>query len=289
MNSSPPVADLTAIARDVYSQYGEDGVIEWVFERLPARHRVCVEFGAWDGRNLSNTFNLVENRGWKAVYIEADSRKFLDLKKTATAYPAIRPIHSLVSTTGPCSLDALLERERVPVDFDLLSIDIDGNEYDVWESTTRFMPRLVVIEHNATFPTGFEFIDRGGRGFIGSSAASLCALAARKGYGLLGANIANLFFLRQEDFAVLGVRPRDVGEVPTLYEACYVLFNNAGEVVLSNAAVARKLRGVRYAQRRKTWTRRLLWLPTLYALGEPHRQGGAVLNVLRRLNSLIRG
>lgn len=283
MDNSLPVADLKTIARDVYSQCGEDGVIDWLFSRLPARHRICVEFGAWDGRKLSNTFNLVENCGWKAVYIEADSRKFRDLKKTAAAYPAITPVHGLVATAGPSSLDALLERERLPADFDLLSIDIDGNEYDVWQSTTRFAPRLVVIEHNATFPPGFEFVDRGGRSFIGSSAASLCELAASKGYGLLGANVANLFFLRAEDFPVLGVRPLDVGEVPTLYETCYVLFNHAGEVVLSNAAVARKLRGVRYARRLKTWTRRVLRMPTFYALGESRTRDGAVLSALRRL------
>ncbi|MGB6797821.1 MAG: hypothetical protein WBE48_14975, partial [Xanthobacteraceae bacterium] len=53
-----PLADaLKKLERNVYSQNGEDGVVEWVFSKIRPRHRICVEFGAWDGRNLSNTFN----------------------------------------------------------------------------------------------------------------------------------------------------------------------------------------------------------------------------------------
>ncbi len=278
--------DLKKLERNVYSQFGEDGIIEWVFSRITPRHRICVEFGAWDGRKLSNTFNLVVHHGWKAIHIEADPCKFRTLKTTAAAYPAITPVCSLVTAAGESSLDRILERQGVPDDFDLLSIDIDGNDYDVWEATVRFHPTLVVIEHNATFPPEFDYIDRGGRGFIGSSVASLNALASRKGYALLGCTATNSFFLLEPCFFTLGVKPQAVEQGLDRAATCHVFINHAGEFVFSNGAVADQLSGVAYARPLKTWVRRALGLPTFYALGEPHREGGAVLKFLRWIKSL---
>ncbi|MGO9682054.1 MAG: FkbM family methyltransferase [Beijerinckiaceae bacterium] len=277
-------ADLKKLRRDVYSQNGEDGVVEWVFGRIVPRHRVCVEFGAWDGRNLSNTFNLVAHHGWKAVYIEADPRKFRKLQATASAYPGITPVCSLVATEGETSLDRILERHSVPADFDLLSIDVDGNDYDVWEAMTRFQPAMVIVEHNMSLPPEFKFVDRGGRAFMGSSAAAFTDLAARKGYGLLGSADANLFYLREPHFSALGVTPQSVA-VLDHQPTCYVFFNYADEVVFSDPLAARKLRNVSYARRLKTWIRRLARVPTFYVLGDAHREGGAVLKLLRWIGS----
>lgn len=275
--------------RNVYSQYGEDGIVEWIFGRLAPGNKTCVEFGAWDGRNLSNTFNLVAHHGWKAVYIEADPNKFPALQKTAIAFPAITAVCSLVTSAGDSALDEILRRCNVPEEFDILSIDIDGNDYDVWEASVRYRPRLVIVEFNSTFPGEFSYVDRGGRGFIGSSAAAFAALAARKGYGLLGRTATNLFFLRSDCFPALGVGPQAVADVVDRKDVCYALLNYAGEVVLSDEAMARRLRGVSYAKPLKTWARRLSGAPTFYLLGEPHASGGPVLKLLRRLARLARG
>jgi hypothetical protein len=284
-----PKADIRSLARNVYSQTGEDGVIDWVFSRMTPRHRICVEFGAWDGRNLSNTFNLVENKDWSAVYIEADPKKFEALKRTAAAYPKIAPVCCFVEASGENSLDRILERQGIPDDFDLLSIDVDGPDYDIWESVTRYRPGLVVIEHNPTFPVGTEFIDRGAREFIGSSATSLNILAAKKGYGQLGCTRGNSFFLRNDLFDALDARPQTDAEAFDDSLVCNVYLNHAGEFVFSNPVVAARLRGVAYASRVKTWTRRLLGMPTFYVLGQPHVEAGAVMKLLRRLAAWLRG
>lgn len=281
--------DLKRFARNVHSQNGEDGIVEWIFSRVAPGSKTCVEFGAWDGRNLSNTFNLIAHHGWKAIYIEADPNKFPALTKTAAAYPAITPVCSLVTSAGETALDNILTRHAAPEEFDVLSIDIDGNDYEVWEASVRYRPRLVVVEFNPTFPADFNYIDSGGRGFIGSSAAAFTALAARKGYGLLGATATNLFFLRDDCFAALGVRPQALGEVLDPQAACYAFFNYAGELVFSNETMAQRLRGVSYAQRLKTWARRVSGMPTFYVLGQPHAQSSVVLKFLRRLATLVRG
>ncbi len=284
-----PLADaLKRLERNVYSQNGEDGVIEWVFGKIPPRHRVCVEFGAWDGRNLSNTFNLVAHHGWKAVYIEADPRKFEDLKRTAAAYPGITPVCGRVSTSGESSLDRILERHNIADDFDLLSIDIDGNDYDVWEALDRFHPTMVIVEYNVSFPPDYKFVDRGGSAFMGTSPASLAELAERKGYALLGSIGTNLLFLRAQYFSALGVKPQTVAAALGHRPACYVFFNQADELVFSDPAVARKLRGISYAQPMKAWARWLSNMPTFYVLGEPHRSSSAVLKFFRWVASLAR-
>ena len=65
--------------RDVYSQTGEDGIIEKILETLPENDEWCVEFGAWDGQYLTNTRYLIEEKEYSAILIEADKKKFLDL------------------------------------------------------------------------------------------------------------------------------------------------------------------------------------------------------------------
>jgi hypothetical protein len=282
------VADFKKLQRNVYSQNGEDGIIEWVFSRLTPRHSICVEFGAWDGRNLSNTFNLVAQHGWSAVYIEADQRKFRALRKTAAAYPSITPVCSAVATSGESSLDRILARHDIPKDFDLLSIDIDGNDYGVWEAAVLFHPTLVIVEFNPTFPAAFSYIDRDGREFIGSSAAALAALASDKGYGLLGRCGPNLFFLRENCFSILGVEPQAIDNALGHSTGCYVFLNYAGEIVFSDAGMAKRLRAVTYAQPWKSLVRRAFRLPTFYVLGETRRTDGFLLNMLRWVSAVFR-
>ncbi len=72
---------LLIYASNVESQNGEDGIIAHIFSVLPkAEKRYCVEFGAWDGRYLSNCFNLVRNQGWNGLFIEANEQKFEQLR-----------------------------------------------------------------------------------------------------------------------------------------------------------------------------------------------------------------
>jgi hypothetical protein len=280
--------EFKCLERNVYSQSGEDGVIEWLFRQIQPRHRVCVEFGAWDGHNLSNTFNLVEQSGWTAIYIEADARKFRALEKTPSIYPSITPVHCLVSAAGKDSLDCILRRRNVPEDFDLLSIDVDGSDYDIWEGMTQFRPALVVIEHNPSIPPGIKYIDRGGRTFMGSSATALTELALKKGYGLLGCTFGNSLFLREDLFDALSTRPQKVADAFDRVGTCNVYLNHAGEIVFSNDAVARRLRAVVYASFWKTFVRRLFRMPTLYVLGQSHAKENTFLRLLRRMTTLVR-
>ena len=116
----------------------------------------CCEFGAWDGKHGSNTFNLVKNFSYKAVYIESDRNKFKDLKKTEAKYPNIYAINQTIdkNKNSSNSLEKILEKTKIPLDFEILSIDIDSYDLDVWETLEKYRPKIVVIEVNSSIEPG---------------------------------------------------------------------------------------------------------------------------------------
>jgi hypothetical protein len=163
---------------------------------------VC-EFGAWDGVHLSNTFDLIQ-RGFKSVLIEGDEEKFKDLKKLSVKYPTITPICAYVDHVpgSQNSLDNLLKTTDIPFDFDVLSIDIDSFDYQVWDSFKNYMPKIVVIEINGDIGTLVpDHIHTPGV-FQGTSFLPMMNLAKQKGYTLVG-HTGNLIFIRDDLYSSL--------------------------------------------------------------------------------------
>ena len=152
---------LEEFARNVTSQYGEDGIIEKILEVIGENDRWCVEFGSWDGKRCSNTFSLINEGGYSAVLIEGDSKRFKDLIKTFEGNEKTTLMNTFVGFEKEDGLDALLKTIKMPVNFDLLSIDIDGNDYHVWQAIWDYKPKVVVIEFNPTISKAVEFIKRG--------------------------------------------------------------------------------------------------------------------------------
>ena len=197
-----------AYRSDEHSQNGEDGVLAELLNRLgisAADASWCVEFGAWDGMHLSNTFALVK-KGWKAAYIEGDADRFKTLLETAKRHPEIVPLNAFVSHTAQDknSLDNLLRDLDLPSDFDVLSIDIDSHDCEVWESLTGFMPKIVVIEINSSIPPGIE--KKHSAESPGNSFTSTHEVGRKKGYSLV-CHTGNLIFVRDDLAAKLGIDP----------------------------------------------------------------------------------
>lgn len=194
-----------AYARDDTSQGGEDGILERIFELIPGGDRWCCEFGAWDGRKYSNTYQLIANRGWAGVLIEADPVKFEDLKKTYAGNAKVVLLNCFVEYSGDGLLDNLLAGTSTPVDFGLLSIDIDGNDYHVWASINTYRPKVVVVEYNQSIPNHLEFVQAADPAAChGNSLLSLTMLAARKGYQLVAVTDTNGIYVRDEYFPLFG-------------------------------------------------------------------------------------
>ena len=185
--------------RDVHSRAGEDGVIEVILERLPARDRWCVEFGAWDGHHCSNTRNLIDAHGYSAVLIEGDPTRTRALREALGGHPRIVIIERYVGFTGEDRLDALLAGTGAPRGFDLLSIDIDGNDHAVWDAVVDYQPKVVCIEFNPTIPLPVRYVQPADpKVSRGSSLAAMVELGKRKGYELVAVTMSNAFFVRTE-------------------------------------------------------------------------------------------
>ena len=200
---------LIQYARDNTSQNGEDGIIAKIFEVLPSPSypRVCVDVGAWNGHHLSNTYSLLvpsddeSQQRWEGVLIEANKERFEELR--ALHEPLGNTcINAIVSSDQGSnnSLVSILKQKakHLPMDFDFLSIDVDGSDYwllhDVWK-VGGYRPKVVCIEANPTMPNDLIYIPaRSDTIRHGASLAALVELAESHGYLLIETTIYNAFF-----------------------------------------------------------------------------------------------
>lgn len=188
----PPFRDWLS---NTHSQCGEDGIIAHLLEAMGIENGYFVEFGAWDGRHLSNCAALAD-RGFAGCFIEGDSDRFLDL---IAAYPDrndIKRLNAFVEITGSNSLDSLLTGLDAPRELTVLSIDIDGLDYHVWESLVDHKPALCIVEFNPTIPAHVVFVQACDASVNhGSSLAALWMLGQQKGYSLVAVTDFNAFFI----------------------------------------------------------------------------------------------
>jgi hypothetical protein len=192
------VTTLNQFARNVNSQFGEDGILEAILCRLPETNHWCVEFGAWDGRFMSNTCHLIESMNYRAVLIEGDPRRFEELSANYSQNQSVRTVHAWVGWQDH-RLDDILASTEIPRDFDLLCIDVDGNDYHIWAATHQYRPKVVCIEFNPTVATGIEFVQKAKAGLCqGASLTSMVSLGKAKDYELIAATRNNAIFVLAE-------------------------------------------------------------------------------------------
>lgn len=190
---------------NIYSQNGEDGVIEELLNRLNITNGWVCEFGAWDGKHLSNTFNLVKHKQFKAIFIEGDNDKYNDLLKTVDEFQTIVPIKAFVHYNDTqYSLDNLLKNTDIPNDFDILSIDIDSFDYQVWKSVKVYKPKIVIIEINSSVKANdSEWIHTPNK-YQGTGFKPTYDLGIEKGYKFV-LHTGNMFFVREDLFNKLDI------------------------------------------------------------------------------------
>jgi len=229
---------LGQYAKNIYSQYGEDGILEEILRRISSAHNLdkwCVEFGAWNGIHLSNTYNLIKNLSYKAVLIEGDKKKYQELCRNIPQREVVK-ICKFITFDGDSTLDAVLGATSIPKNFDLLSIDIDGCDYFIFESMIKFLPKVVCIEYNPTIPNEVEFTQP--KNFAikqGSSPLSLLKLANSKGYVLAATTHTNLILIH-DGFkeAVIGSSNPSLNDLRDDADIKMFIFSGYDGTILSN-------------------------------------------------------
>lgn len=208
--------NLLSFGRDITSEHGEDGVLEKIFEIIGEGEKWCVELGALNGVHGSNVWHLVREKGWSSVLIEADRTYFEKLQQEYADKEHSHCVNAFVSFDGEDSLDKIFARTPLPQVFDLFSLDIDGNEYHLWESLNKYRPRLMLVEFNPSIPNDVVFIQpRDMKIFQGSSLCAFVELGKRKGYELIAANETNAFFVPKELFPKFNIPDNSIDVLHT--------------------------------------------------------------------------
>lgn len=197
---------LAPFEHRVFSQNGEDGVLAEIFRRIGTTNQTFVEFGC--GNGIENNSVYLLHRDWSGLWIDGDRRLVSRISRSHTRFTergALRLAEAFVTAEN---IEAIFAAHDVAEEPDLLSIDIDGNDYWVWEAIERYRPRVVVVEYNALWPPDAQWVqayapDRpwDGTSHHGASLASLAALGEKKGYRLVHCDLSgvNAFFVRNEE------------------------------------------------------------------------------------------
>lgn len=184
---------------NIHSQHGEDGILLKIFDLIGIKHRYAVECGALNGVHLSNTRHFIVDHNWRALLIEADPTAFEKLCKNYADNAQVICLNSFIDFSGVNTIDTIFAAKNVPIDLDLFVLDIDGNEYHIWDSMNKFRPRVMIIEFNQTIPNDILFIQpRDMKVQQGSSLRALNELAKSKNYQLVAATDCNAFFVANE-------------------------------------------------------------------------------------------
>lgn len=193
-----------------FSEHSEEGIVQCVFSVLKPQNKWCVDCGAFDGKTSSNTLALVK-KGWQTVQIEGNEKFFKQLEETYKGIKNAQLVNKIVDRgyfTTDSNLEAILRTCGVPKNFDFLSIDVDGYDYEIWRSLSEFHPNLICVETNQV-EHDFSVVDydpsRSLWKYTGKSPSYhdatvglLNKLAEEKGYDYLCWDISNAFYVRKE-------------------------------------------------------------------------------------------
>lgn len=204
----PRYADPKRLLRygfKVYSQHEEDGIIQEIFRRIGTSSRTFVEVGVETGVECNTAKLLIE--GWRGSWIEANPQACKAISANFADFLKDRRLTLQQSLVTAENINALIESAGFADELDLLSIDIDFNDYWVWKAVSAVRPRAVVIEYNAGLHPPLSVTvpyqpNRAGDGtnFFGASLEALVRLGRDKGYRIVGCNISgsNAFFVRED-------------------------------------------------------------------------------------------
>lgn len=203
------IDDINNYRHPVYSQNGEDGIIHMIFKVIGTTDRYFVEFGTQDGSEC-NTRYLREIDNWKGLMMDGGFKNsFIGLQKEFITLKNILQ---------------LFKKYKVPKMFDLLSIDIDGNDFYIWNKIcTQYSPRVIIVEYNASYGLEDKIIVYKKNFYFkknlyfGASVTSFFKLGRKYGYSLVGTDGINAYFIKDSVLKESLYTFKDINNVNKLY------------------------------------------------------------------------
>jgi hypothetical protein len=192
----------------VYSQWGEDGICNWLLDQLPNIPETFVEFGV-ENYTESNTRLILKVRNWRGLVIDGSQKNVDDIKGQDIYWK--HDLKALCAFIDRDNINNIIESAGIVGDIGLLSIDIDGNDYWVWQAIRVISPAIVVCEYNAVlgdvYPISVPYRSEFQRTkadpsnlYFGASIKAMILLGQSKGYTFVGSTStgANAFFVRND-------------------------------------------------------------------------------------------
>lgn len=202
-----PANGLAQYEYSLLSQNGEDGILRFLFGEIGFGSRRFVEFGF--GAHQCNSLRLILHERFEGLLMDG-SQENCDFFNMTAAKRGITGVQAVPAFLTRDNLEPLITGHGLSGEIDLLSLDVDGNDYWLWEALTRITPRVACIEYNAgigpelswtvPYDPEFERFTKHPSGFFhGASLQAMESLGRRKGYRLVGCDATgtNAFFLHE--------------------------------------------------------------------------------------------
>lgn len=207
-NKKENIDTLDEVEFQVFSQRGEDGIIQYLINKIEIPNKIFVEFGV-ESYTESNTRFLLINNNWSGLILDGSKENINFIKKDYIYWKYdITAVESFITKEN---INSLISNYTKIEDIGLLSVDIDGNDYWIWEKIDVIKPRIVVCEYNSAFggskkvtvPYKADFVrskEHYSDLYFGTSLAAICELGDKKGYDFVGTTRAgvNAYFVRKD-------------------------------------------------------------------------------------------
>jgi len=202
------ISTLADVEFRVTSQWGEDGIIEWLCHKLPGINRSFVEFGV-ENFSEANTRFLLQNRGWRGLIMDGNPANMAHVRSETIHWMYDLVVESAFITAE--NINDLISKNGFAGELGILSVDIDGNDYWVLKAIDTVNPAILITEingvlgdrHAITIPydPSFERLSAHHSGqYFGASIKAMISLAEERGYSFVGTNSngVNAFFVRND-------------------------------------------------------------------------------------------
>lgn len=208
LKKTSPLENLVDAEFSVFSQWGEDGIIQYLISKVAIENKIFIEFGVQD-YSESNTRFLLVNDNWTGLVIDSSSESMRHIR--SQEYYWKYDLTAVCDFVTVDNINDLIKNAGITGSIGILSIDIDGNDYWIWNAISVIFPQIVIVEYNSSFGNQHAVtisyrpdFSREKAHFSGlywgASLPAFCSLASQKGYIYVGSNSAgsNAFFVRKD-------------------------------------------------------------------------------------------
>jgi len=206
------IKDLSEVEFQVFSQWGDDGIIQYLTSKIEIPNKTFIEFGV-ENYKESNTRFLLINNNWTGYIIDGSEENVSFIRKDTISWAC--ELHCECAFITRENINDLINKVGFDPEMGILSIDLDGNDYWVWEAVDSVNPAIVITEYNSLFgkntlwtvPYDPSFVRSEKHNswiYYGASLGALDRLASKKGYSLIGCNSKgnNAYFIRNDKLGI---------------------------------------------------------------------------------------